>query len=152
MMCSKPTYTFGDGKAIYIPVIPQFHCLRLALLYVLQVLGCTRNWGFLQDTSFALHVLAELSQFVGWFGIYYYGPPVVMLLVQVSMALVLIGSAGVGELSDDWLVCPRLKWVAPLEGGRSPLEPAAYLVLLFAPLDIDASLLTGCSAVCQTWP
>ena len=75
-----------------------------------------------------------------------------MLLVQVSIALVLIGSACVGKLSDDWLVCPWLKWVAPLEGGRSTVEPEAYLVLLLTPLELDASLLTGCYGVDQPWP
>ena len=68
-MCSKPSYILGDGADGYIPLITQFHCLRLAFLYVLQVLGCTINYGVLQDTSFALQVLAELSKFVGWFGI-----------------------------------------------------------------------------------
>ena len=38
-MCSKPYYILGDSAAGYIPVIPQFHCLRLALLYDVQVFG-----------------------------------------------------------------------------------------------------------------
>ena len=37
------------------------------------------------------------------------------------MTLDLIGSAGVGKLDDDWLGCPWLKWIAPLEGGEFTL-------------------------------
>ena len=67
------------------------------------------------------------------------------------MALATIGSAGVGQLADDWLVCPRLKCVAPLEVPVT-LEPAASLVLMLAPLESYVSLLEGCDAVGQLWP
>ena len=68
-MSSKHPYILGDVIYGYIPVIPQCHCLILELLYVLQVLGCTINSWVLQDTSFALPVLAELSNIDWWFGI-----------------------------------------------------------------------------------
>ena len=74
-----------------------------------------------------------------------------MSLLQVPIALDKIGSAGVGKLSDDWLLCTRLKWVAPLE-ATGPLEPAASRVLLLAHLELDVSVLTRCNAVGQFWP
>ena len=74
----------------------------------------------MQDTYFEIQVLAELSIFFGWFGIYYDGPPVVLSLLQVPIDLSPIGSAGVDKLADDFLGCPRLKWVAPLDGGIHP--------------------------------
>ena len=73
-----------------------------------------------------------------------------MSLLQVPIALAPIGSAGVGKLADDWLGCPRLKWFSPLE-VPSPLKPAASLVFLLEPLELNVSVLTGCDAVCQSW-
>ena len=60
--------------------------------------------------------MAKPSKFAGWFGIYYDGPPIVLLLLQVPIDLSPIGIAGVGKLADDWMGCTWLKWVAPLEG------------------------------------
>ena len=74
---------------------------------------------------------------------------------QVQFALELIGSAVVGKLSEGWLVCPWLKWVAPVEvtaaPGTAPLEPAASLVLLLATLEIADSMLTVFDAVGKLW-
>ena len=74
-----------------------------------------------------------------------------MSLLQVPIALALIGGAGVGKLADDWLGFPSFKWVAPLE-VTSPMELEESLVLLLAPLELDVSVLTGCNAVGQFLP
>ena len=73
-----------------------------------------------------------------------------MSLLHVTIILALIGSTGVAQLADYWIECPRLKWVAPLE-GPSPLEPAVSLVFLLEPLELDVSLFTGRNAVRQSW-
>ena len=67
----------------------------------------------------------------------------------------LIGSAAVGRLYDSCMGCTRLKWIAPVEAtaapDAAPLEPAASLVFLLSPLEIDDSVLTVFNAVVQYW-
>ena len=62
-----------------------------------------------------------------------------------------IGSAGVGQLADNLLGYPQLKWVAPFK-VPAPLEPAASLVLLLEPLKLNFYVLKGSDAVGQLWP